>query len=100
MADEFADAGFTMSPVVMFGRIAVISLLYTISMLFFSLTTGYRANGSEDANSVLTFIILICDRSRREIIVMIFTFSIPLSSKGSISYSFKCHQAHSRSPVL
>lgn len=58
MSDEFANAGFTMSPVVMFGSIAVISLLYTISMLFFSLTTGYRANGSKDANSVLTFIIL------------------------------------------
>lgn len=44
MSDEFANAGFTMSPVVMFGSIAVISLLYTISMLFFSFTTGYRAS--------------------------------------------------------
>ena len=79
MSDEFANAGFTMSPVVMFGSIAGISLLYTISILFFSLTTGYRANGSKDANSVLTFIILY-------VIVMIFTFFIPLSSKGSITY--------------
>ena len=62
MSDEFANAGFTMSPVVMFGSIAVISLLYTISILFFSLTTGYRANGSKDANSVLTF----SDRSGRK----------------------------------
>ena len=58
MSDEFANAGFTASPVVMFGSIAIISLLYMISMLFFSLTTGYRANGSKDAYSVLTFIIL------------------------------------------
>jgi len=46
MSDEFANAGFTASPVVMFGSIAIISLLYMISMLFFSLTTGYRANRS------------------------------------------------------
>ena len=57
-SDEFANAGFTMSPVVIFGSIAVEGLLYTISMLFFSLTTGYRANGSKDAYSVLSFIIL------------------------------------------
>lgn len=37
MSDEFANAGFTMSPVVMFGSIAVISLLYTISILFSAL---------------------------------------------------------------
>lgn len=86
MSDEFANAGFTMSPVVMFGSIAVISLLYTISMLFFSLTTGYRANGSKDANSVLTFIILYVIGQVANIIVMIFTFFIPLSSKGSITY--------------
>jgi hypothetical protein len=86
MSDEFANAGFTMSPVVMFGSIAVISLLYTISMLFFSLTTGYRANGSKDANSVLTFIILYVIGQVTNIIVMIFTFFIPLSSKGSITY--------------
>ena len=86
MSDEFANAGFTISPVVMFGSIAVISLLYTISMLFFSLTTGYRANGSKDANSVLTFIILYVIGQVANIIVMIFTFFIPLSSKGSISY--------------
>ena len=70
----------------MFGSIAVISLLYTISMLFFSLTTGYRANGSKDANSVLTFIILYVIGQVANIIVMIFTFFIPLSSKGSITY--------------
>ena len=86
MSDEFANAGFTMSPVVMFGSIAVISLLYTISILFFSLTTGYRANGSKDANSVLTFIILYVIGQVVNIIVMIFTFFIPLSSKGSITY--------------
>lgn len=86
MSDEFANAGFTMSPVVMFGSIAVISLLYTISMLFFSFTTGYRANGSKDANSVLTFIILYVIGQIANIIVMIFTFFIPLSSKGSITY--------------
>ena len=86
MSDEFANAGFTMSPVVMFGSIAVISLLYTISILFFSLTTGYRANGSKDANSVLTFIILYVIGQVANIIVMIFTFFIPLSSKGSITY--------------
>ena len=86
MSDEFANAGFTMSPVVMFGSIAVISLLYTISMLFFSLTTGYRANGSKDANSVLTFIILYVIGQVTNIIVMIFTLFIPLSSKGSITY--------------
>ena len=86
MSDEFANAGFTMSPVVMFGSIAVISLLYTISMLFFSFTTGYRANGSKDANSVLTFIILYVIGQVANIIVMIFTFFIPLSSKGSITY--------------
>ena len=86
MSDEFANAGFTISPVVMFGSIAVISLLYTISILFFSLTTGYRANGSKDANSVLTFIILYVIGQVANIIVMIFTFFIPLSSKGSISY--------------
>ena len=86
MSDEFANAGFTMSPVVMFGSIAVISLLYTISILFFSLITGYRANGSKDANSVLTFIILYVIGQVANIIVMIFTFFIPLSSKGSITY--------------
>jgi hypothetical protein len=86
MSDEFANAGFTMNPVVMFGSIAVISLLYTISILFFSLTTGYRANGSKDANSVLTFIILYVIGQVANIIVMIFTFFIPLSSKGSITY--------------
>lgn len=86
MSDEFANAGFTASPVVMFGSIAVISLLYTISILFFSLTTGYRANGSKDANSVLTFIILYVIGQVANIIVMIFTFFIPLSSKGSITY--------------
>ena len=37
MSDEFANAGFTMSPVVMFGSIAVISLLYTISIFFSAL---------------------------------------------------------------
>ena len=77
MSDEFANAGFTMSPVVMFSSIAVISLLYTISILFFSLTTGYRANGSKDANSVLTFIILYVIGQVANIIVMIFTFFIP-----------------------
>ena len=86
MSDEFANAGFTASPVVMFGSIAVISLLYTISILFFSLTTGYRANGSKDAYSVLTFIILYVIGQVANIIVMIFTFFIPLSSKGSITY--------------
>lgn len=86
MSDEFANAGFTMSPVVMFSSIAVISLLYTISILFFSLTTGYRANGSKDANSVLTFIILYVIGQVANIIVMIFTYFIPLSSKGSITY--------------
>ena len=86
MSDEFANSGFTMSPVVMFGSIAVIALLYTISILFFSLTTGYRANGSKDANSVLTFIILYVIGQVANIIVMIFTFFIPLSSKGSITY--------------
>ena len=86
MSDEFANAGFTASPVVMFGSIAVISLLYTISMLFFSLTTGYRANGSKDAYSVLTFIILYVIGQVANIIVMIFTFFIPLSSKGSNTY--------------
>ena len=86
MSDEFANAGFTISPVVMFGSIAVISLLYTISILFFSLTTGYRANGNKDANSVLTFIILYVIGQVANIIVMIFTFFIPLSSKGSITY--------------
>ena len=86
MNHGFANAGFTMSPVVMFGSIAVISLLYTISILFFSLTTGYRANGSKDANSVLTFIILYVIGQVANIIVMIFTFFIPLSSKGSITY--------------
>ncbi|MFQ7715013.1 MAG: hypothetical protein ACLRI8_13175, partial [Agathobacter rectalis] len=85
MSDEFANA-VTMSPVVMFGSIAVISLLYTISMLFFSLTTGYRANGSKDAYSVLTFIILYVIGQVANIIVMIFTYFIPLSSKGSITY--------------
>lgn len=74
MSDEFANAGFTMSPVVMFGSIAVISLLYTISILFFSLTTGYRANGSKDANSVLTFIILYVISQVANIIVMILHF--------------------------
>lgn len=86
MSDEFANAGFTMSPVVMFGSIAVISLLYTISILFFSLTTGYRANGSKDAYSVLTFIVLYVIGQVANIIVMIFTYFIPLSSKGSITY--------------
>ena len=86
MSDEFANAGFTISPVVMFGSIAVISLLYTISILFFSLTTGYRANGSKDANSVLTFIILYVIGQVANIIVLIFTYFIPLSSKGSITY--------------
>lgn len=86
MSDEFANAGFTISPVVIFGSIAVISLLYTISILFFSLTTGYRANGSKDANSVLTFIILYVIGQVANIIVMIFTLFIPLSSKGSITY--------------
>ena len=86
MSDEFAIAGFTMSPVVMFGSIAVVGLLYTISMLFFSLTTGYRANGSKDAYSVLTFIILYVIGQVANIIVMVFTLFIPLSSKGSISY--------------
>lgn len=86
MSDEFANAGFTMSPVVVFGSIAVVGLLYAISMLFFSLTTGYRANGSKDANSVLTFIILYVFGQVANIIVMIFTFFIPLSSKGSITY--------------
>lgn len=86
MSDEFANAGFTASPVVMFGSIAVISLLYTISILFFSLTTGYRANGSKDAYSVLTFIILYVIGQVANIIVMIFTYFIPLSSKGSITY--------------
>ena len=86
MSDEFANAGFTASPVVMFGSIAVISLLYTISILFFSLTTGYRANGSKDAYSVLTFIVLYVIGQVSNIIVMIFTFFIPLSSKGSITY--------------
>ena len=86
MSDEFANAGFTASPVVMFGSIAVISLLYTISILFFSLTTGYRANGSKDAYSVLTFIVLYVIGQVANIIVMIFTYFIPLSSKGSITY--------------
>lgn len=86
MSDEFANAGFTASPVVMFGSIAIISLLYMISMLFFSLTTGYRANGSKDAYSVLTFIILYVIGQVANIIVMIFTYFIPLSSKGSITY--------------
>ena len=86
MSDEFANAGFTISPVVMFGSIAVISLLYTISILFFSLTTGYRANGSKDAYSVLTFIVLYVIGQVANIIVMIFTYFIPLSSKGSITY--------------
>lgn len=86
MSDEFDIAGFTMSPVVMFGSIAVVGLLYTISMLFFSLTTGYRANGSKDAYSVLTFIILYVIGQVANIIVMVFTLFIPLSSKGSISY--------------
>lgn len=86
MSDEFTNAGFTTSPVVMFGSIAVISLLYTISMLFFSLTTGYRANGSKDAYSVLTFIVLYVIGQVANIIVMIFTYFIPLSSKGSITY--------------
>ena len=54
--------------------------------MFFSLTTGYRANGSKDANSVLTFIILYVIGQVANIIVMIFTFFIPLSSKGSITY--------------
>lgn len=86
MSDEFANAGFTISPVVMFGSIAIISLLYTISILFFSLTTGYRANGSKDAYSVLTFIVLYVIGQVANIIVMIFTYFIPLSSKGSITY--------------
>lgn len=86
MSDEFANAGFTASPVIMFGSIAVISLLYTISILFFSLTTGYRANGSKDAYSVLTFIVLYVIGQVANIIVMIFTYFIPLSSKGSITY--------------
>lgn len=86
MSDEFANAGFTANPVVMFGSIAVISLLYTISILFFSLTTGYRANGSKDAYSVLTFIVLYVIGQVANIIVMIFTYFIPLSSKGSITY--------------
>ena len=86
MSDEFANAGFTISPVVMFGSIAVISLLYTIAILFFSLTTGYRANGSKDAYSVLTFIILYVIGQVANIIVLIFTYFIPLSSKGSITY--------------
>lgn len=86
MSDEFANAGFTISPVIMFGSIAVISLLYTISILFFSLTTGYRANGSKDAYSVLTFIVLYVIGQVANIIVMIFTYFIPLSSKGSITY--------------
>lgn len=86
MSDEFANAGFTISPVVMFGSIAVISLLYTISILFFSLTTGYRANGSKDTYSVLTFIVLYVIGQVANIIVMIFTYFIPLSSKGSITY--------------
>ena len=85
MSDEFTNAGFTASPVVMFGSIAVISLLYTISILFFSLTTGYRANGSKDAYSVLTFIVLYVIGQVANIIVMIFTYFIPLSSKGSIT---------------
>lgn len=86
MSDEFANAGFTISPVIMFGSIAIISLLYTISILFFSLTTGYRANGSKDAYSVLTFIVLYVIGQVANIIVMIFTYFIPLSSKGSITY--------------
>lgn len=86
MSDEVTNAGFTMSPVVVFGSITIISLLYTISMLFFSLTTGYRANGSKDAYSVLTFIILYMIGQVANIIVMIFTYFIPLSSKGSITY--------------
>lgn len=86
MSDEVTNAGFTMSPVVVFGSIAVISLLYTISILFFSLTTGYRANGSKDAYSVLTFIVLYVIGQVANIIVMIFTYFIPLSSKGSITY--------------
>lgn len=86
MSDEFANAGFTISPVVMFGSIAIIYLLYTISILFFSLTTGYRANGSKDAYSVLTFIVLYVIGQVANIIVMIFTYFIPLSSKGSITY--------------
>lgn len=86
MSDEFANAGFTISPIVMFGSIAIISLLYTISILFFSLTTGYRANGSKDAYSVLTFIVLYVIGQVANIIVMIFTYFIPLSSKGSITY--------------
>ncbi len=86
MSDEFATAGFTMSPVVMFCSIAVISLFYMISTLFFSLTTGYRANGSKDAYSILTFFILYLIGQFANIIVMVFTFFIPLSSKGSITY--------------
>ena len=86
MSDEVTNAGFTMSPVVVFGSIAVVGLLYAISMLFFSLTTGYRANGRKDANSVLTFIILYVIGQVANIIVLIFTYFIPLSSKGSISY--------------
>lgn len=86
MSDEVTNAGFTMSPVVVFGSITIISLLYTISMLFFSLTTGYRANGSKDAYSVLTFIVLYVIGQIANIIVMIFTYFIPLSSKGSITY--------------
>ncbi len=35
--DEFANAGFTTSPVVMFGSIAVIALLYTILYCFSAL---------------------------------------------------------------
>lgn len=86
MSDEVTNAGFTMSPIVVFGSITIISLLYTISMLFFSLTTGYRANGSKDAYSVLTFIVLYVIGQIANIIVMIFTYFIPLSSKGSITY--------------
>lgn len=86
MSDEVTNAGFTMSPVVVFGSITIISLLFTISMLFFSLTTGYRANGSKDAYSVLTFIVLYVIGQIANIIVMIFTYFIPLSSKGSITY--------------
>lgn len=90
MSDEFANAGFTMSPVVMFGSIAVISLLYTISMLFFSLTTGYRANGSKDANSVLTFHHPVCNRSGRKYYSDDFYIFYSAVIKGIYHLHFKC----------
>lgn len=66
MSDEFANAGFTASPVVMFGSIAIISLLYMISMLFFSLTTGYRAKWKQRCLLCTYFHHTLCDRSGRK----------------------------------